>query len=117
MESKPITRGVSNEVSLTPMKDGRYLMVFQADGIGEYTGIKIGETPYGPFGPTKQIWHVPEVSEPPGIIPYNAKAHPVLSEENKILISYNTISMDYFNDILKYPHMYRPRFIWLIIEE
>jgi hypothetical protein len=113
----PITDRVSNEVSLTPLKDGRYLLVFQGDGIGEWTSIRIGESPIGPFGPLQQIWHVPELSEPPGIIPYNAKAHPVLSGDGRLLISYNTISFDYFNDILKHPHMYRPRFFWLEIGE
>lgn len=116
-DSKPITDRVSNEVSMTPLKDGRYLLVFQEDGIGAYTSIRIAESFTGPFGPVQRIWHVPELSEPPGIIPYNAKAHPVLSDENRLLISYNTISFDYFNDILKYPHMYRPRFFWLEIEE
>ena len=114
---KPVTDRVSNEVSLTPMKDGRYLLVFQADGIGDHTAIRIAETPIGPFGPLQKIWKVPEITEPPSIIPYNAKAHPVLSSENRLLISYNTISLDYFNDILKFPHMYRPRFFWLEIEE
>ncbi len=112
-----ITNRVSNEVSLTPLKDGRYLLVFQEDGIGEYVSIRIGETPIGPFGPIQRIWHVPELTEPPGIIPYNAKAHPILSsEEDGLLISYNTITLDYFNDILKYPHSYRPRFIRLKID-
>jgi hypothetical protein len=114
---RPVTNRVSNEVSLTPLKDGRYLLVFQADGIGEYTSVRIGETPVGPFGPLQHIWKVPEVTDPPGIIPYNAKAHPVLSSDNRLLISYNTISADYFNDILKHPHMYRPRFFWLEINE
>lgn len=112
-----ITERVSNEVSITPLKDGRYLLVFQEDGIGEYVSIRIGETPIGPFGPIQRIWHVPELSEPPGIIPYNAKAHPILSSEDEgLLISYNTITLDYFNDILKYPHSYRPRFIRLKTE-
>jgi len=111
-----ITDRVSNEVSLTPLKDGRFLLVFQADGIGEYVSIRIGESPKGPFGPLQHIWHVPEITEPPGIIPYNAKAHPILSSDEKgLLISYNTITLDYFNDILKYPHSYRPRFIRLKI--
>lgn len=114
---KPITDRVSNELSLTPLKDGRYLLVFQADGIGNHTAIRIGESPVGPFGPLQNIWKVPELTEGPGIIPYNAKAHPVLSTENRLLISYNTISADYFKDILKYPHMYRPRFFWLEIAE
>lgn len=115
-EVATITNRVSNEVSLTALKDGRYLLVFQADGIGEYVAIRIGETPIGPFGPLQKIWHVPEITEPPGIIPYNAKAHPILSsDKDGLLISYNTITMDYFNDILKFPHSYRPRFIRLKI--
>jgi hypothetical protein len=114
---KPVTNRVSNELSLTPLKDGRYLLVFQADGIGNHTAVRIGSSPVGPFGPLQNIRKVPELTEPPGIIPYNAKAHPVLSYGNRLLISYNTISADYFNDILKYPHMYRPRFFWLEIEE
>jgi len=116
-ETRPVTDRVSNELSLTPLKDGRYLLVFQADGIGEHTAIRIAETPVGPFGPLQEIWHVPEIADPPGIIPYNAKAHPVLSTQDELLISYNTISLDYFNDILRYPHIYRPRFFWLKIEE
>lgn len=112
---QPITNRVSNEISLTPLKDGRYLLVFQEDGIGNHTAIRIADSPTGPFGPIQRIWKAPEINEPPGIIPYNAKAHPVLSTKDELLISYNTISADYFHDILNYPHMYRPRFFWLKI--
>lgn len=113
----PVTDRVSNELSLTPLKDGRYLLVFQADGVGDYTAVRIAETPVGPFGPLQNIRKVPELQDPPGIIPYNAKAHPVLSKDDELLISYNTISLDYFNDILNHPHMYRPRFFWLKIHQ
>lgn len=114
---KPITNRVSNELSLTPLKDGRYLLLFQVDGIGEYTATRIAKSPIGPFGPIQKIRKVPEIPNPPGIIPYNAKIHPVLSTENELLVSYNTISLDYYNDILNYPHMYRPRFFWLSFDE
>ncbi|MFY0624652.1 MAG: DUF4185 domain-containing protein [Reichenbachiella sp.] len=116
-KTRPVTDRVSNEVSLTPMKDGRYLLVFQSDGIGATTAIRIGKSPVGPFGPLQHIWKAPEAGQAPGIIPYNAKAHPVLSTENELLISYNTISYDYFKDILTHPHMYRPRFFWLTIND
>ena len=114
---RPVTNRVSNELSLTPLADGRYLLVFQEDGIGAYTDIRLADSPVGPFGPAQRVWQVPELSEPPGIIPYNAKAHPVLSNTGELLISYNTISLDYFNDILRHPHMYRPRFFWLKVGE
>lgn len=113
---KSITNRVSNEISLTPLKDGRYLLVFQLDGIGEYTAVRIADSPVGPFGPVQKIRKVPELADPPGIIPYNAKAHPVLSTKDELLISYNTITADYFKDILNYPHSYRPRFFWLKID-
>ena len=114
---KPVTDRVSNELSLTPLKNGKYLLIFQLDGIAEYTASRIAETPAGPFGPVQKLRKVQELTEPPGIIPYNAKAHPVLSSDNELLISYNTITLDYFNDILNYPHSYRPRFFWLKIEK
>jgi hypothetical protein len=114
--SHPITDRVSNELSLTQLPDGRFLLVFQADGLGNHTAVRIGHSPIGPFGPLQKIWKVPELSEPPGLIPYNAKAHPVLSKKNRLLISYNTISFDYLNEIHRFPHMYRPRFFWLEIQ-
>jgi hypothetical protein len=116
-DSAPITDRVSNELSLTPMADGRYQLIFQEDGIGEYTAARVGSSPVGPFGLLQRLRKVPELDEPPGIIPYNAKAHPVLSTPDQILISYNTITLDYFNDILNYPHSYRPRFFWLNVSE
>ncbi|CAN5314002.1 hypothetical protein BH23BAC1_BH23BAC1_22140 [soil metagenome] len=108
-----ITNGVSNELSVTPLKDGRYLLVFQVMGISDKVGLRVGTSPVGPFGPIHEIWTVPEFNEPPGILPYNAKSHPNLSKPGELLISYNTITFNFWEDIQENAHIYRPRFIRL----
>ena len=104
---------VSNELSVTPMKDGRYILVHQVMGLSDKVGVRIGESPWGPFGPTIEIWTTPEYNQPPGILPYNAKAHPTLSKPGELLISYNTITFNFWEDIQENAHIYRPRFIVL----
>ncbi len=109
-----VTDRVSNELSVTPLADGRFAMIFQLDGLGKYVGMRLGASPVGPWGPPIQVYDVSGDLEPDkDIFPYNAKAHPVLSEPGELLISYNVNSFDFFNDVLTYPNLYRPRFIRL----
>ena len=108
---KGITNAVSNELSMTPLPDGRYALVFQVMGLSDKVGMRIGDSPVGPFGEIREIWRTPEADE--GLFCYNAKAHPNLSKPGELLISYNTITLDFWNDIQQNAHIYRPRFIKL----
>lgn len=109
-----VTDKASNELSVTELPDGRYLMVFQVEGVGKYVGARLGASPVGPFGPIINVYDVSnDLEKDKDIFPYNAKAHPVLSKPGELLISYNVNSFDFFNDIKTYPHLYRPRFIRL----
>ena len=105
----PITNNVSNELSVTPLKDGRYILVFQLMGLSDTIACRIGDSPWGPFGDVIELYKTPESLK--GLYTYNAKAHPVLSKPDKLLISYNTITYDFWNDIKLDAHIYRPRFI------
>ncbi|MBI1226632.1 MAG: DUF4185 domain-containing protein [Bacteroidetes bacterium] len=107
----PITNAASNELSVTPLPDGRYALIFQVLGLSDKVGMRIGDSPVGPFGDIQEIWRTPEADE--GLFCYNAKAHPNLSKPGELLISYNTITLDFWNDIQKDAHIYRPRFIKL----
>jgi sialate O-acetylesterase len=104
-----IANKASNEMSVTPLPDGRYVMVFQVDGMGGSVCMRIGSSPYGPFGPIIKLYDCPETKE--GFYTYNAKAHPNLSQPGELLISYNVNAMDFFNVIKTSPNLYRPRFI------
>ena len=106
-----ITNAVSDELSVTALPDGRFLLVFQVLGLSDKIGIRIGGSPVGPFSEMQEIWTTPEWKQ--GLWTYNAKAHPCLSAPGELLISYNTITPDFWNDIQKDAFIYRPRFIKL----
>ena len=107
----PVADSVSNEMSITPLQDGRFLMVFMIQGIGTVIGARVGLSPTGPFGPIIPLFDVRNTLEPgKAIYAYNAKAHPALSGKDELLISYNVNSFDFWNDIQTYPTHYRPRF-------
>jgi hypothetical protein len=106
-----VTTDVSNELSLTALPDGRYALVFQVDGMSTTVGLRIGATPYGPFGPIIKLWDCkPDLLKKTYLV-YNAKAHPSISKPGELLISYNINSLDFISDLMAYPNLYRPRFI------
>jgi hypothetical protein len=110
-----IINGISNELSVTPTEDGRYLLTFTILGLSDKIGISVGEGPFGPFGKVNEVYTCPEYQEK-GLFTYNAKAHYHLSKPGELLVSYNTITLDFWNDIQKDATIYHPRFIWVKYE-
>lgn len=106
----PITSGLSNELSVTPTEDGRCLLTFTVMGISDKIGIRVGSSPVGPFGEVNEVYTCPEYKEK-GLLPYNAKAHYHLSKPGELLVSYNTITLNFWEDIQKDATIYHPRFI------
>ncbi len=114
-DMKPVTNSVSNELSVTPMQNGKYILVFQVMGLSDKVGVRIGDSPVGPFSDIIEVWKAPEWQK--GLWTYNAKAHPNLSKPGELLISYNTITPDFWNDIQKDATIYHPRFIKLKFDD
>lgn len=102
--------GVSNELSVTPTDDGRYLLTYTVLGISDIIGIQVSNSPIGPFGELHQVYTCPEYKEK-NLLPYNAKAHYHLSKPGELLVSYNTITANFWEDIQKDATIYHPRFI------
>lgn len=113
--SASVADRVSNELSVSPLPDGRYALVYQENGIGNAICLRIGTTPYGPFGPQQVIWECSE-SQKENIVVYNAKAHPALSKPGELIISYNVNAFNFLQEIQKSPNLYHPRFIRMIFE-
>ena len=42
-DAAPITDQISNELSVSPLADGRYALVFQVGGITAHVGVRLGE--------------------------------------------------------------------------
>lgn len=109
-----ITRFISQEFSVTPINNGKFLLVFQ---INNLVAIRTAENPSGPFDIIyRAIWDCPEVEEDIDIYVYNAKAHPHLSKPKELLISYNVNTFN-FLDHFTNAGIYRPRFITLQISQ
>lgn len=104
---------VSNELSVSPLPDGRYALIFQIGTITKDIGLRIGKTPYGPFGPAIKIWDCSKDLVKKTYFVYNAKAHPSLSKPGELIISYNINSTEFFKDLPRDPNLFRPRFIRL----
>jgi len=109
--SFPITSGISQEFSVSPLGNGKFILVFL---LNNGVGYRIGESPVGPFGMMNLIYDCPEINEDPDIFVYNAKAHPHLSSDSDLLISYNVNTFDFW-DHFSNADIYRPRFIRLTI--
>lgn len=110
-----VTTRLSNEMSISPLPDGRYALIFQVDGLGPYVGMRLSHTPYGPFGPIIRLYKVgKDVLKGPLYFPYNAKGHPALSQPGELRITYNVNSFNFWGgDIQSDGHLYRPRFLKL----
>ncbi|MEQ9423493.1 MAG: DUF4185 domain-containing protein [Cyclobacteriaceae bacterium] len=112
----PITKYVSNEMSVSSLPDGRLILAYQFMTANPEIAVQQGASPIGPFHPMKKIWRTQEAGVDLDFFTYNAKAHPHLSPPGSLLISYNVNSFDFWNDILNKPNLYRPRFIQLKLD-
>lgn len=117
-ESAPVLDGVSPELSVTPMTDGRwkgkYVVVCERDSVSGIVAYATGDSPVGPFEELKPLYYTAEKEQGQGIITYNAKAHPHLSPSGELLVTYNVNTTDGMASSSN-ANIYRPR--WLTIRE
>lgn len=110
-KASAVISSVSNEMSMSPMGNGRYIAGFQLYGMTNEVAVQIGTSPTGPFFPNRKVWYCKEVEEDIDYFSYNAKGYPHLSEPGTLLMSYNVNSFDFWEDIKEDPTHCRPRFI------
>lgn len=106
-----LSDSVSNEMSVSLLSPGKYVLVYQLSSIFPEICMQVGPTPVGPFGPRIVLYKTSADIRDPDLFTYNAKAHPALSEPGELLISYNVNSFKFFEVVQKKPNLYRPRFV------
>lgn len=111
-----IAENVSNEMSVSPLSDGRILLTYQYFTMSPEVTIQLGKSLVGPFEERKTIYQTSENKENKSYFTYNAKAYPHLSSSDSLLVSYNVNSLDFFSDILGDPNLYRPRFLSVALD-
>lgn len=107
-EARPIATDVSYEYSVHRASNGDYIMTSQGGAFSPRVEIRRASSPQGPWSEPVTVWTVPEQNTTD--ISYNAKAHPELSDDRGLLISYNMNSLSWERN-LEHADIYRPRFI------
>lgn len=112
-DASPITRDVTNELSVSEVEDGgrrRWVLVCSELVFGDRIFARVADSPLGPFSAPKAIFRVPDVKRNKKYFTYAAKGHPELSKPGELLVTYVVNSFDFgamFNDA----EIYHPRFI------
>jgi hypothetical protein len=110
----PVANRMGAEISVTPLPDGRFMVVHQLDTLSATVAVRYGNSPVGPFGKPIPVWLCPEDNLTPDTFVYGAKAHPHLSAPGELLISYHVNSFDFWENFRAGgKDIYRPRFIKL----
>ncbi len=108
---KPLFNNASNELSVSTLPNGKYVFVYQRNFNGKIC-FRLADSPVGPFKDYVDIYDpAAQIKDNKNYFSYNAKAHPILSQKNELVISYHVNSFKFLEDIQKNPHFYSPRFI------
>lgn len=115
-DAKPMVDFLGSEQFSVSEWKGTYIMIIQGDALTRNVYSFTAPTPYGPWSNQQLIYETPLPDSCAACFTYNAMAHPQFTDDDMLLISYNTNSMemgDHYKDAL----IYRPRFIRVPIEK
>ncbi|TAH68297.1 MAG: DUF4185 domain-containing protein [Anaerolineaceae bacterium] len=116
-DAEPIAENVSCELSISyitgKLNNGKLIMIFQEYANSPMISYRIGESPVGPFSEITKLYNCPEPEEGRSIYAYNAKAHPHLSGDDELLISYNVNACN-MDMNMAHSEIYSPRFLRLV---
>ncbi len=99
----------SEQFSIFKLND-TYIFLSQFGQLSTEVYSFTSDTPFGPWENKQLLFKTPMDTNNSNLFTYNALAHPQFIENNKLLISYNTNSMeleDHFNNA----SIYKPRFM------
>lgn len=108
--AKPLFVGASMEASVHQTVSGEFMYISNdAGGMNRNLTARLAPTPEGPWGEPHFIAEAPEHHG--DVYAYNGKAHPELSRDGRLLISYNVNTLD-LEKVIQDADIYRPRFLW-----
>ncbi len=88
----------------------RYVVVYTENGLSKNILMRFSPTPVGPWGNTYKVYECPEVQWHKTYFCYAAKAHPEISNEDELIVTYVCNSFDFWQ-MAADARIYRPRFL------
>lgn len=89
---------------------GKYVAVYTEKGMSKNIIMRLSPTPTGPWSNAYRIHECPEVEWHKTYFCYAAKAHPEISLENELIVTYVCNSTDFWQ-MAADARIYRPRFL------
>lgn len=109
-DSKPMLVTDGSEQFSVFEHDGEFILIMQEGSLSDKIYSYISNFPYGPWTNKQLLYQTPRAYENDQLFTYNALAHPQFTENNELLISYNTNSFELADHFVN-AGIYRPRFI------
>lgn len=110
-KSSRLVPNMASDCSVGYLAERRqYVLVYTEGGLSERILIRTAPEPRGPWSEAVVAYHCPEARWDPRIFCYNARAHPVFSSGDTLVVSYVANSFDFWH-VATDARLYWPRFI------
>lgn len=109
-DAAPLADGLATEMSVTPLSEGGYALVYTENGIGDRIVGRFSAAPEGPWSDPILLYKCPEMKNDRGVFSYSAKAHAWAAGEDELLISYCVNTWE-FSRLFQDETVYRPKFV------
>ncbi|MBC6954301.1 MAG: DUF5005 domain-containing protein [Leptolyngbya sp. PLA2] len=113
-EAVSVSGNVASEVSIHEISDRfsgkHFVMIYSEPPLGAGIMARTALRPEGPWSEPVRLYECPEPGLDPRNLVYSAKAHPHLSREGELLVSYCVNSTD-FRHMAANADLYLPRFV------
>src|SRR5579883_2965625 len=107
--ASPLAGDIASEYSVTPFGKG-YLAVYTERGLSPRIMGRMASRPWGPWSAPAVLYECPEMSRDKKVFCYAAKAHPALSSDRDLVVSYVVNSFDFWQ-VAREAKLYWPRFV------
>ncbi len=114
-DAAPVCDDMADEFTISRVGDG-YVMVHMEANLGKRVMVRRSAAIDGPWSDPRAVCTAPEPGRDSRIMVYGAKAHPEVSGEGGLLVSYCVNSSDFWH-MLGDATIYRARFVRVRVEE
>ncbi|MGQ9728449.1 MAG: DUF4185 domain-containing protein, partial [Candidatus Fervidibacter sp.] len=107
--------GFEFTISFVPSLN-RFTLLYSPADLSSVVRIRLSSTPFGKWSEPTTVYECPEPELYPSVFCYAAKAHPHLSAQGELLVTYASNSFE-FHTLVENAELYFPHFVKLRFEK